>query len=439
MALGGGKFSAQNKVLPGTYINFVSASRATSALSDRGIATMPLMLDWGVEDTIFAVTAKDFQADSLRIFGYPFEHEKLKGLRDLFRSGIQTGYFYRLNKGEKASNLYATARYSGVRGNDLKIVVEANVESTEETPVYDVSTFLGSTQVDRQMGVTGAAQLKDNDFVTFNTSASLALTAGTALDGGTNGTPENSAYQTYLNQAESISFNVMGCLSTDKTVKDLFVSYTKRMRDDCGIKFQCVLFRPEGADYEGVIGVENGLQDNKSASDVVYWATGSQASCAVNGSLTNALYTGEFAIDTQFTQSELEDGIKAGKLMLHRVGDEIRVLEDVNTFVSAAADKSEDFSSNQTIRVLDQIGNDIAAIFNNKYLGKIQNDASARISLWNDIVKHHQELQALRAIENFSGDNVTVEAGNTKKSVVVTDYVTPVNAMEQLYMTIVVQ
>ena len=31
------------------------------------------------------------------------------------------------------------------------------------------------------------------------------------------------------------------------------------------------------------------------------------------------------------------------------------------------------------------------------------------------------------------------EKGDTKKSVVVTDYVTPVNAMEQLYMTVYVQ
>lgn len=49
MALGGGTFTAQNKVLPGTYINFVSAASANTNLSDRGVATMPLELDWGVE------------------------------------------------------------------------------------------------------------------------------------------------------------------------------------------------------------------------------------------------------------------------------------------------------------------------------------------------------------------------------------------------------
>ena len=52
MTLGGGTFTTQNKVLPGAYINFVSAALASSALSDRGIATIPLELDWGEENKV---------------------------------------------------------------------------------------------------------------------------------------------------------------------------------------------------------------------------------------------------------------------------------------------------------------------------------------------------------------------------------------------------
>lgn len=130
---------------------------------------------------------------------------------------------------------------------------------------------------------------------------------------------------------------------------------------------------------------------------------------------------------------------QSGKLILHQVNDQVRVLTDINTFVSSTDEKSADFSNNQTVRVLDQIGNDIAVVFNTKYLGKVPNDAAGRISLWNDIVKHHEQLQTIRAIENFTSDSVSVEQGETKKSVLVTDYVTPVNAMEQLYMTMIVQ
>ena len=78
MALGGGNFITQNKVLPGTYINFISVKSADSNLSDRGIATMPLELDWGIEDSIFEVTQEDLEKNALKFFGYDFTHEKLK-------------------------------------------------------------------------------------------------------------------------------------------------------------------------------------------------------------------------------------------------------------------------------------------------------------------------------------------------------------------------
>lgn len=98
MALGGGTFLVQNKVLPGAYINFVSLAVASATLSDRGIATMPLELDWGITGNVFEVTNEDFQKNSLKIFGYDYTNEKLKGLRDLFRN-IKTLYAYRLNGG----------------------------------------------------------------------------------------------------------------------------------------------------------------------------------------------------------------------------------------------------------------------------------------------------------------------------------------------------
>ena len=59
MALGGGCWQAQNKVLPGTYINFTSLAKASAALSARGVAAAPFSLSWGPEGTVFAVTAAE--------------------------------------------------------------------------------------------------------------------------------------------------------------------------------------------------------------------------------------------------------------------------------------------------------------------------------------------------------------------------------------------
>ena len=433
MALGGGTFLKQNKVLPGSYINFVSTSRATATISERGYAAMPLVLDWGVDGEVFKVEADSFQKDCLKIFGYDFKDEKLKGLRDLFRH-IRAGYFYRLNKGQKAACKYATAKYAGTRGNDLKIVITQHGNDVNK---FDVLTFLGTNRVDLQT-VSSMAELIPNDFVDFIVGE-IALTSGIQLIGGTNGeniTLEN--YEAFLDKIEAYSFNTLGCLETSPEVTELFVEFTKRMRDEAGVKFQTVLYRMP-ADYEGIVNVQNDVAGDITPSALVYWVTGMSAGCPVNKSNTNKVYDGEFTVNADFRQSELEAAVSEGKFILHRVGDDIRILEDINSYVSYTDDKNSDFGRNQTIRVLDQIANDIAVLFNTKYNGNVPNDAAGRISFWNDVVKHHQELQSIRAIENFKPEDVVIAKGDSKRAIVIQDAVTIMNSMEQLYMTTVVQ
>ena len=434
MALGGGTFTVQNKVLPGAYINFVSLATATATLSDRGYATMPLELDWGIEGEVFEVTNADFQKNSMKIFGYDYTNEKLKGLRDLFKN-ITTLFAYRLNgDGVKASNTFATAKYAGTRGNDIKIQVQVNVD---DDSLFDVNTYLGTVMVDSQT-VAKAADLVANDYVTFKSSAELSSTAGTPLEGGTNGNVTGTNHQAYLDKIESYSFNAMGVVTTENTIKSLYDAFCKRMRDEVGAKFQVILYN-KASDYEGIINVKNKTSDEGwSEASLVYWVTGISAGCAVNKSNLNKVYDGEFAVNVDYTQTQLTKAIQAGEFTLHQVGDDIRVLEDINSLVTETETKAYIFKDNQTIRVIDQIANDIAVLFNTKYLGAVPNDEAGRISLWADIVKHHEQLQDIRAIENFTDEDVKVSQGDTKKSVVVQDAVTVVNAMAKLYMTVTV-
>lgn len=434
MALGGGSFITQNKELPGAYINFVSAASASAQLSDRGIVTMPLELDWGEEGTIFEITGEDFQKNSQKLLGYAYDSEKLKGLRDLFM-GAKTMYAYRLNGGgEKASNAYASAKYSGVRGNDLKIVIQANADVEN---AFDVATYLGTVKVDSQT-VTEAAALSDNDYVVFKKDASLEETAATPLTGGTNKAVDGTAHQAYLDLIEAYSYNTMGVVTEDDVTKKLYIAFNKRLRDEMGIKFQLVLHRAQ-ADYMGVINVVNETSDSGwSAASLVYWVTGAEAGCAVNKSCQNKKYDGEFSVDTNFTQNRLKQAVKNGEFILHNVNADIRVLEDINSMVTTTDDCGAVFKDNQTIRVIDQLGNDDAVLFNTKYLGVVPNNASGRVSLWSDLVKIRQQLQDLGAIENFSDSDVAVVQGDTKKSVVVTGSITVVNAMGKLYMTVTV-
>lgn len=434
MALGGGTWTTQNKKLPGTYINYVSAGIASQALSDRGIATMPVELDWGPNE-VFQVTTADMQKNALKLFGYSYTDDKLKGLRDLFAGGTVSAYLYRLNAGgEKAVNDYAVANYAGTRGNDIKIQITKDVDDPES---WNVSTYLDTSRVDMQ-NVKAAADLKANDFVSFKTETlELGAVAGAALSGGTNGTVDGEAHARYLSKMTSYGFNTMGAAVTDETTKKLYVAYQKRMRDEVGKKFQLVLYKSE-ADHFGVISVCNkALDAGCSEASMVYWITGSECACAVNRSCEGKVYDGEFT--PEIPDDGLEDLIDKGQLVLHRNDGSIEILSDINTHVTITEECNEIFCDNQTIRVIDQLGNDDALLFNSRFRGKYPNDDAGRSSLRLALVKIRQQLQDLRAIEDFKDSDVTVEQGAGKKAIVVSDTITVVNTMSQLYMTTVVK
>lgn len=430
MALGGGTFISQNKKLPGSYINFASAQNASSSIGERGIAAMAIEMDWGKDGEIIEVTSQNFAKDSLKIFGYDYSNEKLKGLRDLFKN-VKKAYFYRLNSGNKATTDIATAKCSGTRGNDIRIVVAKNIDDDTK---YDVTTHLGTKEVDKQT-VKEVSELVDNDYVTFSMET-LEVTAGKSLEGGTNGDVSGEAHQNFLDKLESYQVNAIGCTVKDESTSNLYVQYAKRLRDEQGIKFQVVLFN-NAANYEGVVNVKNTTVEDESA--LVYWVTGVIAGCEINKSNTNKTYDGEYTINADYTQAQLETSIDNGEFVLHKVGDEIRVLVDINSLVDTTTEKGEEFKSNQTIRVLDQIASDVASVFNSKYLGKIANNEAGRTSLWSDIIALFKDYQTLQAIENFEDADISVEIGNDKKSVTINTNVQVINAMEKLYMTVVVE
>lgn len=434
MALGGGVFTTQNKVLPGSYINFVSVNRATSTLADRGVVALPISLDWG-SDEVFTVTNTDFITNSEKIFGYSSTSEQMQDLREVFKHAREV-HVYRLNSnGVKASNDFAVAKYTGERGNQLGITIKKNIDDSSK---FDVVTHLDTRVIDTQT-VSVVSELVSNDFVTFKSDMTLTETANTPLAGGTNADVTGSDWDDALASLEAYAFNVLICNSTDDNIKSTCAEYTKRLRDEKGVKFQVVVHKYSQADSEAVISVENDLVgETQSSAKLVYWVGGAEADCEINKSCTNKMYNGELSINVKYTQNQLEEALKTGKLIFHKVGNDVRVLEDINTLVNYTLEKNVDFKYNQTIRVIDQIANDIATMFNSRYLGVIPNDNAGRVSLWNDIVKHHQELQRLRAIEDFEPEDVIVRAGDDKKAVIVTDNVTVVNAMAQLYMTVIV-
>lgn len=352
MALGGGVWTTQNKVLNGSYINFVNTNTGGANLGERGIVAIALPLTQETAGKVITVTRSDFIQDATKVLGEGVSENTMKALRELFK-------------------------------NAKEVIIVNSVKPTEGTAptVGDICKAL-----------------------------------------------------------EPYDFNVLACYTDTALDIGTYVTQIKTWRDEYGKKCQAVVYNGSDPDYEGVINVKSTVSDDGAdAHALVAWVAGAEAACEINASCTNKKYDGEYDIICNHTQKELEACVKAGEFVFHLVYGDVRVLDDINSLVTATADKGEDFKSNQTMRVCDQIANDIAKLFNTKYLGVIPNDKSGRTSLWADIVKHHRELEALRAIEDFDSSALVVEQGETKKSVVIQDVINVVNAMGQLYMTVVVQ
>ena len=377
-ALGGGTFLAQNKVLPGAYINYISVPRASNFFSDRGYATIGLELDWGATGEVITIEPADLQNDSLELLGYSFTDKKMKALRDLMQ-GAKTLYLYRLNDdgGAKAKAtigaLTVTAKHTGIRGNDIQIIIEKDVDEAS----YLVTTKMGDATISQ----------------------------------------------------ESIK---------KLSIKLLYKEFMRRMREDEGVKFQLVVYQMKlaQANHKGLINLFNKATDDDNEAALVYWLTGQEAGCPINRSLTNKLYSGEYEIDTKYKKREAEQAIKNGYFFFYERNDEVRVLEDINSFTEFTLYQNVDFSKNQIIRVLDQRAKDAAIIFNKFYLGKVQNNTDGRIGYWNELVRHAGTLSDLGAIEDYESKDTTVEKGHEKDAVVVHDFLMPVMAMQKLYMEI---
>lgn len=344
--LGGGVFVTQNKILPGSYVNFVNATKASSTVGERGTVAIALPLG-KAEGTVIEITKSEFVTDSSNLLGKEYNSVELAPIREIFC-------------------------------NATKCLI------------YDLGD---------------------------------AKTVQNAIDA-----------------LEAYDFNVLCayCESGEDTA--LYIASVKNWRDEMGKKCQLVVYNTADSDHEGVINVVSTVSDEDAeAYALLAWVAGAEAGCAINESCTNMKYNGEYTVVTDKTQTQLETCLKNGEFAFHLVYGDVRVLEDINSLTTTDVNKGDDFKSNQTIRVIDQIANDIAKLFNTKYLGKIPNNASGRVSLWADIVAHHRQLESIQAIENFDSTLVTVEQGANKKSVVVNDVVTVVNAMAQLYMTVVIQ
>lgn len=442
--MAGGTWSSQNKVLPGVYIRFRSTDGLGLTVGERGTVTICEPLSWGPVAQVMELEAG---ADLTPYTGYDITHPKNRFLNEIFKGSNRTAgasriLLYRPTASSSAQakatvgTLTATARYPGVRGNEISVIV---TELTEPEGTFTVSTVVDGTVVDQQTAET-ADTLAANDWVTFSGTGALTANTGTLLTGGQDGTVQSAAYSAYLSAIEPYKFDILIYDGTDTTVQDAMAAFIKRIADDNGQYAQLVASGLTNPDSRFIINVSGGvtLSDGTAltAAQCTWWVGGAEAGARYNESLTFAAYPNAVGVSQRLTNSQIAEQIADGNVVFFADDGVVKVYQDINTLVSYTPEIGEAFHKNRVMRLCNTIANDIYQQFSDSFIGVVNNNADGRMQFKSAIVGYLLDIQANQGIQNFTADDVEVLPGEDIDAILVNIAIQPVDSVEKIYMTV---
>lgn len=446
--MAGGTWTAQNKVRPGIYINFKTGTTPAAAPGTRGTVAIAKALSWGPVGQVMIVNAGD---DLTPFVGYAITESQALFLREMFKGTNTTGgptkvLLYRLAADGAASAeasigtggaVTVIARYPGLRGNDISVVV---TDSVDDPGNFTVSTVVDSQIVDEQL-VQTVTQLQANSWVTFAGNGPLTATAGVSLTGGVDGTVPSSAYASSLEALEPYPFDILAYDGEDSTVLAAMTAFVKRLAEQSGRYTQLVAAGASGADSRFVINNKCGvvLSDGTrlTPQQVTWWLAGAEAGAQYYQPLSYSAYPGAATVTPKLTDSEISAAILAGDVVLSEEFGQVRIETDVNTLTTYTQDIGEVFHKNRTMRVCNSLANDLYREFSQNFLGHVNNDEAGRSSFKAAILDYLRTMYSRGALRDRpTGDDVTVEQGSSLDSIVITIAIRIADSVEKVYITI---
>lgn len=470
--MAGGTWTKQNKRRPGAYINTKGTPQPKPDTSlGRTLLIGSADLGWGANGVIELDTDSDYQA----LLGTDLTDSRLIALREALKSAF-TVLYLNSNAGKKATAeddklpWTFTAKYPGTVGNKLTMTVEK--DPNDET-LITVKTLFGTQVVnEQQVRTTTASGLESNPYVdvTFTGDHTDPTGAAEATDGGadftseagkaklealaastsytlTGGTSEESDVTEMLDDVLGTEvYNVVTTAGFDATsnIHGLVATTVKRLREKEGYKIRAVVPLLEGGtkyDYEGVSVVNNGVElangETLTPTQAAGWFAGASSAADAATSLTYTAYPDAVAAHPKRTNEQTIVALNAGQIIFTTRRDGSVVIEqDINSLITYTDDKPKDFQKNRVIRTLDTIATNTADTFETTFLGKVSNDSTGRSLFKANRVGYLKELSDASIIQPVDPADLTVEAGDDRDAVLVNLAVTPIDAMEKLYMTI---
>ena len=465
-------WKTQNKRRPGAYFNVVGKGNNNNG-ADIGRTLLPVstQLNWGAKGIIKLNSDSNFKA----LLGHDIDEPELQTLREVLK-GANTVLLLNNNDGiaatanDESLPWAFTANYPGTVGNDLHVTVQKS-----DSKVI-VSTLLNSRIVDQQdINVDKPETLMSNDYIIVKLTDRTTPTSPTTQDSDDNAKAPI-VKPTSLNPLADLQHNVTvdltGGTTTPVDISDLFndaletedydvattagfpidspihkqlVDEIKHLREDNDIKVRGVIpYTSDKVNYEGISTVANGvvLGDGTELDATVAagFFAGASSSADAAKSLTYVEYPDAISAYPKFSNDRTIEALENGEIVFTTKRNETVVIEqDINSLTKVTAEKPVFFSKNRVVRTMDTIVTNTKRTFEDMFIGKITNSSTGRDLFKANRVSYLQSLADANVISDFKEDDISVETGNDRDSILVNLAVKPLDSMEKLYVTMVVQ
>lgn len=400
---------------------------------ERGVVVMPLKLDFGVDNSIIEIQN---EMDIDKYLGGVYQSTIL--IKEAIKKAKKV-LVYKVNNGTKArfkvtNDFTIETKQTGSMANLISLKIEEIIDEN----TFKITTFFNNIKKCVDI-VLKESNHYENDYITYD--GKILKSSGIFLTGGTSEVTTKENYVKFFNVIEKLPFDVLCIPTKDNDIKNLALAFTKRMREVDNKKIITVLDNFSGADYEGVVSVKNGviLQGGQviKSVDATAFIAGLMASTLCNKSNTYEVYSGATDIDTSFSNTEIENNLKAGHIVFSKLNDTVIIEKDINTFTSFSPYKSQMFSKNRIIRVIDQVTSYIRELFLFRYLGKVNNDNNGRLLFKADIIKYMTSLKEMNAIEEFdSTSDIEIIKGDDIESIKCNISLKPIDSLEKILVKI---
>lgn len=486
--MAGGTWRIQNKVRPGVYINVKGDGKPvlTTPLG-RLLMFQNKPLGWGKKGIIELTATSDFTA----LTGHKNTDKVLAPVHEALKNAETVLLLNDFDGGAKSTSTKAgvytiNAKYEGEQGNNISVsFAPSPLGDSAKTQDITVTTLFGTKQVDQakitlplanKEAIT-AAELTDekqlevhNDYVdiTFGTNPAdvtkelkgkgeyplytaifnglTQTAANVSLTGGSNGT--NKVVDDMNDYLENEFYAVATTAGWDESsnIHKLLVEEIKLLRENVGIKVRAVVPNEQGAvyNYEGVSTVLNGyvLNDGTVITSNIATArfAGMSASATPDQALTYTQLDDAAEARPKLNNDKTIEALKAGQIVFTtRSGERVVIEQDINSLTKFTSIKPKDFSKNRIIRTLDEICTNTTQTFETSFLGKVSNNEAGRNVFKANRIGYLTDLQNQNMIRDFENSDLTLSQGDEKDAVLMELYVTPVDAMEKLYVNLIVR